>query len=79
MAAAVVDAAAIGEESEDYVSKSIGMRSVRGLLAVAALCVVVSGCASDATTSTSGASKWPGDSPTLRYYGGPKSPMWPSQ
>jgi hypothetical protein len=27
----------------------------------------------------SGASQWPGDSPTMRYYGGPKSPMWASQ
>jgi hypothetical protein len=34
-----------------------------------ALCAVVAGCASDATTQPSGNQ--------LRYYGGPKSPMWP--
>jgi hypothetical protein len=34
-----------------------------------ALCAIVTGCASDVTTQPSGHQ--------LRYYGGPKSPMWP--
>jgi hypothetical protein len=64
---------------EDDVSNSAWMRSAGILLAAAALCVAVAGCVSDTGTSMSGASQWPGDSPTLRYYGGPKSPMWASQ
>lgn len=55
------------------------MRPAGILLAAAALCVAVAGCVGDTGTSMSGASQWPGDSPTLRYYGGPKSPMWASQ
>jgi hypothetical protein len=55
------------------------MRSAGIVLAVAALCVAVSGCISDTGTSMSGATQWPGDSPTMRYYGGPKYPMWQSQ
>jgi hypothetical protein len=60
------------------------MRPAGILLAAAALCVAVAGCVGDtgtsmSGTSMSGASQWPGDSPTLRYYGGPKSPMWASQ
>jgi hypothetical protein len=55
------------------------MKSVGTLLAVAALCVAVGGCVGDTGSSMSGASQWPGDSPTMRYYGGPKYPMWSSQ
>jgi hypothetical protein len=55
------------------------MRPAGILLAAVALCVAVAGCVGDTGTSMSGASQWPGDSPTMRYYGGPKSPMWASQ
>jgi hypothetical protein len=55
------------------------MKSAGTLLAVAALCVAVGGCVGDTGSSMSGASQWPGDSPTMRYYGGPKYPMWSSQ
>jgi hypothetical protein len=79
MPAANVEAAGIGHEREDDVSKSVWMKSAGTLLAVAALCVAVAGCVSDTGTSMSGATQWPGDSPTMRYYGGPKSPMWASQ
>jgi uncharacterized protein YceK len=50
------------------------MRRIWVLLAAAGLCAVIGGCASDVgvTTSKSGSGQ-------LRYYGGPKYPMWPSQ
>ena len=54
-------------------------RNIGIIIAAIALCAAVAGCVSDTGTSMSGASQWPGDSPTLRYYGGPKSPMWASQ
>ena len=79
MPAASVEAAGSGSESEDDMSKSVWMKSVGTLLAVAALCVAVGGCVGDTGSSMSGASQWPGDSPTMRYYGGPKYPMWSSQ
>jgi hypothetical protein len=44
------------------------------LFVVAALCTVLGGCASNGGATTSGS-----DSGHLRYYGGPKYPMWPSQ
>ncbi|MGA2290767.1 hypothetical protein [Bradyrhizobium sp.] len=50
-------------------------RKIAIALAIAALSVAVAGCASHVgvpTTEKSGSSK-------LRYYGGPKSPMWSSQ
>jgi hypothetical protein len=49
-------------------------RQVRVVLAVAALCAAVAGCVSDmgAPTADSGNGQ-------LRYYGGPKSPMWSGQ
>jgi hypothetical protein len=58
--------------------KPAWMKSAAALLAVAALCTVVAGCASDIGSSMPGATQQP-DSPTMRYYGGPKYPMWPSQ
>ena len=51
------------------------MRRIRGVLAVAALCAVVAGCVSDMATPTAENS----GSNQLRYYGGPKSPMWSGQ
>jgi hypothetical protein len=40
-----------------------------------ALCAALAGCVSDMGAQTSAES----GSNQLRYYGGPKSPMWPSQ
>jgi hypothetical protein len=40
-----------------------------------ALCAALAGCVSDMGAQTSPES----GSNQLRYYGGPKSPMWPSQ
>jgi hypothetical protein len=77
--AASVEAAGSGSESEDDMSKSVWMKSVGTLLAVAALCVAVGGCVSDSEMPLSGATQQSSDSPTMRYYGGPKYPMWSSQ
>jgi hypothetical protein len=50
-------------------------RKIAAVGAMVALCAALAGCVSDigAQTSTQSGSK------QLRYYGGPKSPMWPSQ
>jgi hypothetical protein len=45
-------------------------------VAVVALCAAVAGCVSDIAATTS--EKTDGNS-QLRYYGGPKSPMWSGQ
>jgi hypothetical protein len=58
--------------------KSAWMRSLANLLAVAALCAATAGCVSDAETALSGTTPSSGNSETMRYYGGPKSPMWSS-
>jgi hypothetical protein len=50
-------------------------RRIGVVLAVAALCAAVAGCVSDMgapTAENSGNNQ-------LRYYGGPKSPMWSAQ
>ena len=50
-------------------------RRIGVVLAVAALCAAVAGCVSDMgapAAENSGSSQ-------LRYYGGPKSPMWSGQ
>ena len=57
----------------------VSVRSIGIVFAVAALCASVAGCTSDSGASLSAASQSPGDSGTMRYYGGPKSPMWSSQ
>jgi hypothetical protein len=44
------------------------MRRVVMIATLVALCAIVTGCASDVTTPSGH---------QLRYYGGPKSPMWP--
>jgi hypothetical protein len=46
------------------------------MLAVTALCFAVAGCAADIGTTKSEGSD---GSSQLRYYGGPKYPMWSSQ
>jgi hypothetical protein len=51
-------------------------RKIGIVIAVAALCAAVAGCISDLGASTSEKSDGGGQ---LRYYGGPKSPMWSSQ
>jgi hypothetical protein len=45
------------------------------MIAIAALGAAVAGCASDTGATTSKAD----NNGQLRYYGGPKSPMWTSQ
>jgi anti-sigma factor RsiW len=49
------------------------MRRIGSVLAAAALCSAAAGCAGDAGVATSGKSDGSGQ---MRYYGGPKSPMW---
>jgi hypothetical protein len=51
-------------------------RRIGGALAVVALCAMTAGCAVDVGNTKSDGS---GDNPQLRYYGGPKSPMWTGQ
>jgi hypothetical protein len=46
------------------------------VVAVAALCAAVAGCISDIEATTSQTADGNGQ---LRYYGGPKSPMWSGQ
>jgi hypothetical protein len=46
------------------------------MLAVAALCSVAAGCAFDVGSTKPEHADGSG---AMRYYGGPKSPMWPSQ
>jgi hypothetical protein len=49
-------------------------RKIAAVGAIVALCAALAGCASDTGAQTSAQS-----GSQLRYYGGPKSPMWPSQ
>jgi predicted small secreted protein len=49
-------------------------RRIAVAVAVVVLCATLSGCISDMTTSSAHNT---GDA-HLRYYGGPKSPMWPA-
>ena len=49
------------------------LRKISVMLAVAACCAVLAGCVSDLTAVS------PSQGNQLRYYGGPKSPMWPSE
>jgi hypothetical protein len=52
------------------------MRKIGIVLAVALLCGAAAGCVSDMVSATSGGSD---GSNQLRYYGGPKYPMWSSR
>jgi hypothetical protein len=54
---------------------SVVRRKIGIVIAVAALCAAVAGCISDIGTATSEKS----DGSQLRYFGGPKSPMWSGQ
>jgi uncharacterized protein YceK len=49
------------------------VRKLSVILTVAACCAVLAGCVSDLTAVS------PSSGNQLRYYGGPKSPMWPSE
>lgn len=57
--------------------ESASARRIRIMFAAASLCVAVAGCVSDIEAATS--QKSDGSGGQLRYYGGPKSPMWSSQ
>jgi hypothetical protein len=50
-------------------------RRIAAVGVMMALCAALAGCVSDMEAQTSAQS----GSNQLRYYGGPKSPMWPSQ
>jgi hypothetical protein len=53
------------------------MRQAIGIvIVVVALCAAVAGCVSDIGATTSDKTDGNGQ---LRYYGGPKSPMWSGQ
>jgi hypothetical protein len=51
-------------------------QGIRNLIAIATLCAVVAGCVSDIGATPSDKADGNGQ---LRYYGGPKSPMWSGQ
>jgi hypothetical protein len=55
---------------------SMLMRRIAVVLAIALLCGAAAGCVSDMVSATSGVSDGGNQ---LRYYGGPKYPMWSSQ
>jgi hypothetical protein len=55
------------------VTWSAWMQRTGIMLVAAALCSVAAGCAADTGGTTSGKSDGSGQ---MRYYGGPKSPMW---
>jgi hypothetical protein len=50
-------------------------RKIAAVGVMMTLCAALAGCVSDMGAQTSAES----GSNQLRYYGGPKSPMWPSQ
>jgi hypothetical protein len=51
-------------------------RKVRVVIAVAVFCVGSAGCAADPGSTKSERAE---GNPQMRYYGGPKSPMWSGQ
>ncbi len=58
-------------------AKPHALRQRAGIVvAAAALCAVTAGCAGDAPAAPSKKSETSGQ---MRYYGGPKSPMWSGQ
>lgn len=54
-------------------------RKAGAALAAAILASMLAGCISDAGVAPSLTSSDSGRAGELRYYGGPKSPMWPAQ
>jgi hypothetical protein len=59
-----------------FVMASALGRTAGILIAIAVLCAAVGGCSSDIGAT---ASDKAGGQGQLRYYGGPKSPMWSGQ
>jgi hypothetical protein len=53
-------------------------RSILARLAVIALAALLTGCVSDTGATLTGVAQGAGDSPALRYHGGPKYPMSPN-
>jgi hypothetical protein len=53
---------------------SVLARKIAVLAAIAGLTAALAGCVSDASAPAAQSS-----GTQLRYYGGPKSPMWPAQ
>ena len=53
------------------------VQKVGTILAATVLVGMLAGCISD--TGPTATSQYTGDGPQMRYYGGPKSPMWPAQ
>lgn len=51
------------------------IRTMVTMVALAGLGACLAGCVSDLGAATGEATA----SPQMRYYGGPKSPMWPAQ
>jgi hypothetical protein len=51
-------------------------RRIGIMLTVAALCAAVAGCISDMAAASP---EKPDGTAQMRYYGGPKSPMWSGQ
>ena len=51
-------------------------RRIKVVIAVAVLCAATAGCAADFGNTSS---ERAGANSQMRYYGGPKAPMWPSQ
>jgi hypothetical protein len=60
----------------DVVADLAWIQKIGVALVATSLCVALSGCAVDIASSKSDKSE---ASNQLRYYGGPKSPMWSSQ
>jgi len=53
---------------------SVAARKIAVIVAIAGLTAALAGCVSDASAPAAQSS-----GTQLRYYGGPKSPMWPAQ
>ena len=56
-------------------STSTVRRKIGVIVTIVALCSLAAGCAADLSASSHGQSA----NNQLRYYGGPKSPMWASE
>jgi len=69
------DAAVTASALKQRIREGIG-RGISTVIAVAALCAAVAGCVSDIAATPSDKADGTGQ---LRYYGGPKSPMWSGQ
>jgi hypothetical protein len=66
-----------GLKASDDTRKPV--RSIGAAMAVGILCAGLGGCVSDAEVPMTNVSQTDSNSPHLRYFGGPKSPMWPDR